>query len=321
MILILSERNDISTDYAVEWFNYFGIPILRLNEDSSSNLLHTVELSNNNQSICFNISGKIVSLNEISGVWFRRGYFHFFSKFLDFSTQDSQINRKIESYINNENKTITEFIVANLIQKKTLSDPFFYNANKLISLQIATKAGLKTPHTLVGRTQEDLEIIQKKIGYKNMITKTIQDIYAIKINGNLQSQYTEDIKNIAVPDTFYYSLFQEKICKKYELRVFFIESAFYACSIFSKSTDGRDLGEGDLLTRIAPYSLPKLVKDKLIDFCRFSNLNTGSIDMLVDHNGDYYFLEVNPVGQYDYVSKSCNYYLDKKIVNFFKNER
>jgi len=46
------------------------------------------------------------------------------------------------------------------------------------------------------------------------------------------------------------------------------------------------------------------------------NLDNGSIDIIVDNNGKYYFLEINPVGQFGMVSIPCNYYLEKKIANY-----
>ena len=42
-------------------------------------------------------------------------------------------------------------------------------------------------------------------------------------------------------------------------------------------------------------------------------LESGSIDMVVTPNNEYVFLEVNPVGQFDYVSKLCNYFIEKEI--------
>ena len=42
-------------------------------------------------------------------------------------------------------------------------------------------------------------------------------------------------------------------------------------------------------------------------------LNTGSIDLVLGQDGKYYFLEVNPCGQYRMTSDPCNYYLDKLI--------
>ena len=42
-------------------------------------------------------------------------------------------------------------------------------------------------------------------------------------------------------------------------------------------------------------------------------LKSGSIDMIYSTDNIYYFLEVNPVGQFYQVSFPANYYLEKEI--------
>jgi glutathione synthase/RimK-type ligase-like ATP-grasp enzyme len=44
-------------------------------------------------------------------------------------------------------------------------------------------------------------------------------------------------------------------------------------------------------------------------------LDTGSIDMIKCTDGKYYFLEVNPVGQYDMISMPCNFHLSEIIAS------
>ena len=46
---------------------------------------------------------------------------------------------------------------------------------------------------------------------------------------------------------------------------------------------------------------------------RERGLNFGCIDMIYSQNNRYVFLEVNPVGQYDYVSQNCNYSIHEFI--------
>ena len=61
------------------------------------------------------------------------------------------------------------------------------------------------------------------------------------------------------------------------------------------------------------------LKDKLTEFMEVSNLDTGSIDLIVTPNNEYIFLEVNPVGQFEWLSTNCNYYIEKHIANYFSN--
>lgn len=51
----------------------------------------------------------------------------------------------------------------------------------------------------------------------------------------------------------------------------------------------------------------------------FLDYQTGSIDIVVDKLDVYYFLEVNPIGQFKQVSSPCNYNLEEKIAKFLIN--
>ena len=47
-------------------------------------------------------------------------------------------------------------------------------------------------------------------------------------------------------------------------------------------------------------------------------INTGSIDLIYSLSNEYVFLEVNPQGQFDWLSKNCNYYIEKDIAELLK---
>ena len=65
--------------------------------------------------------------------------------------------------------------------------------------------------------------------------------------------------------------------------------------------------------RVLPIDIPTEIIRKLKLLMKELYLESGSIDMIVTPDDEYVFLEVNPVGQYDYVGKRCNYQLDKEI--------
>jgi hypothetical protein len=66
--------------------------------------------------------------------------------------------------------------------------------------------------------------------------------------------------------------------------------------------------------------LPKHIEEKLILIMDRMSFNTGSIDMIYDLEGNYIFLEINPVGQYGMTSVPCNYNLDFEIAKSLMNE-
>jgi glutathione synthase/RimK-type ligase-like ATP-grasp enzyme len=69
--------------------------------------------------------------------------------------------------------------------------------------------------------------------------------------------------------------------------------------------------------RFVPYKLPERIEKQISDFMERIELNTGSLDMIKSIvDGKYYFLEVNPSGQFGMTSKPCNYNLHKKVADF-----
>jgi len=71
--------------------------------------------------------------------------------------------------------------------------------------------------------------------------------------------------------------------------------------------------DDDQPNRNIPYQLPESVEQSIKQFMKSKNLNCGSLDFMYGTDDNYYFLEVNPVGQFGWVSTNCNYYLEKRI--------
>jgi glutathione synthase/RimK-type ligase-like ATP-grasp enzyme len=102
--------------------------------------------------------------------------------------------------------------------------------------------------------------------------------------------------------------------------VFYLDGRFFAWAIISQSsaqtsTDYRKY-DAQKPNRVVPYSLPENVEQKLMDLFGKIGLNTGSVDLMVDSEDDYYFLEINPVGQFGVLSKSTNYQLELEIARW-----
>jgi len=68
--------------------------------------------------------------------------------------------------------------------------------------------------------------------------------------------------------------------------------------------------------RFVPFNLPSQIESKIFCLMDELDLQTGSIDLIKDTTGKYYFLEINPNGQYGMVSKPCNYFLEREIAEY-----
>ncbi|MDO4726041.1 MAG: hypothetical protein Q4A56_02315 [Porphyromonadaceae bacterium] len=309
MILILSEYEDTNTDEVCWWLNYYKVDFLRLNDGDNSYHID-VYITNENKHHIIRVNNRNIPLSDFSTVWFRRGYFCtsinktnvccFKSK-----TYNDKVSDLISTYLNREFAVFTDYLYSILKSTaKCINYPALYNINKLIVLEYASDIGLKIPKTLVTSQKR---IVDDFIKDKNLITKNISDWYSTKI-GNLGlsmfPQKLTNINNLNI-NTFFYSLFQEQIEPLFEIRTFVWDNKTYSASILNDDSIEEN--------RICPCKLPLDVESKLLELMTKIGIESGSADFIIDRNLNYWFLEINPVGQFDFVDKHCNYNISKII--------
>jgi ATP-GRASP peptide maturase of grasp-with-spasm system len=315
MILILAEQKDVSTDYVIEWLEYTKTPYLRVN--TGWNMIEKLDLGEVND-ICLKNGLKF---SELTAVWFRRGYFLFYQKRR--IEQSEFVERKIDRHLKEEIQTLTDYTYHLLKTIPSVNHPQVYNASKLVVLHKAQQHGLKIPKTLVTEYKSAVQIFKEE--EEAIITKNIQDVISIPLENQRVGNATKlvDAEHLeSASDNFFYSLFQKAISKRYELRVFYFLGDFYSCAIFSQlnaeTKEDNRLEQKARPNRVVPYELPQVVKSKLHALMQDLQMESGSIDLIVDDKFDYYFIEVNPVGQFDYVARRCNYPIEKMIAHQLK---
>src|SRR5262249_7689684 len=177
-------------------------------------------------------------------------------------------------------------------------------------------------------------IFNEKKSIKNLIkhdeqyiTKSMSDgVYLFESEEKRKGYftYTEVLTKESIegyPEKISPSFMQNKIEKQYEVRVFYLDGRCFAWAIFSQSdnqtrTDYRKYN-GQKPNRVVPYVLPEHLIKKLSDLFKKIGLNTGSVDLMVDLQNNYYFLEINPVGQFGVLSQVTNYQLEAEIAKWF----
>lgn len=120
---------------------------------------------------------------------------------------------------------------------------------------------------------------------------------------------------------FYPSLIQKYIDKLFEVRSFVLNDRIFSMAIFSqKQTDANhDYRKGYSNVRTCSIKLPKEIEIKIIKLLNELKLRSGSIDLIYSKSKEFYFLEVNPSGQFNFLSEACNYNIENEIVKLFLN--
>jgi len=319
MILIISTHlGEYTTDLVIDWLDFKKIKYKRING---------VDLLKGNLKIDFNcvevsIKDETINLSDINTFWFRRllPYNYFLSEY-GVLTKNKNLNIELIRNIQSEYNRIRDFISFFYKEKNWLSQIDGSSLNKIEVLHNAKQLGLMIPNSIITTSKNEIIKFRKK--YANIIVKSISEALGLPIDNEAFISYTYSISNSDMdnlPEFFYPSLIQENIDKDYELRIFYLSGSFYSMAIFSQNdeqtkTDFRVYNK-EKPNRNVPFILPKNIEVKLDLLMKKMNLNCGSIDMIKSENGEYVFLEINPIGQFGMVSKPCNYFLEEKVACF-----
>lgn len=319
MILVVSDEIDQTTNHVIDWITYFGFDFIRINP--ADHCVVNEILINEKISFEVDIVKKEetfrLKFDDITSVWYRRGNLKnlIIDQFeFDFS---NSFHKDVYEYLLDEWDAVREFIFYALLQKRSIGNYFKKVPNKLIVLHEALKAGLSIPHSIITSNYNNLHSISLEMG---LITKPIQDIFNCIYQNKQYCSYTSEVEVKTIDSLgahFFPSLLQEKILAKHEIRIFFLHSELHAMAIIAKRKQKIiDYRQAYDNFQMLPFKLPIEVESGLLKLIASTGLDTGSIDMLVDEQDKYYFLEVNPLGQFGMVSYPCNYYLERKVAKY-----
>jgi ATP-GRASP peptide maturase of grasp-with-spasm system len=324
LILILSQSSlEPTTEEVMDWVEALGGRCARLNgDDIEGRSGLRCEIVDGRLALRCESEGVELPLQETGAVWFRRWLYERRHETVDLldhpGADDHTLHHQLRRHLTLESRRLSDFIFSSFEHLPWLSHPRRSSLNKLDVLRRAAAAGLATPATLVTTEREALRRFREEHGA--VITKPIGEIDAFIAGEVSHFLYTTPLgpaEIAALPERFAPSLFQERVEKVYELRVFYLDGEFHAMAIFSQNdpqtrADFRQYNR-ERPNRNVPYRLRPELAERLLRLMDGLELETGSIDLLVARDGREVFLEVNPVGQLGMVSHQCNYQLERRI--------
>lgn len=326
-LLLNSTHNDASTDGVLDWlyFLYPGQKNIRLNDRVEIDQL-SYEISKGKESALIGFNGhQLLDTGSLEKYWYRRGHFSFSRQLQQsgYHYLGAYANRYIEREMNFISDAIDHMLQH---QCEGINKSQDNNTNKIHNLSLAVQSGLSIPHTLICSGWDKLESFVRQ--YRRIITKPIGFPSFDTAAGDTDTTVYFKVQLIGLEDILYLkeqtkgrsflpSLFQQYIDKEFELRIFYLNGQCFAMAIFSQAnpqtrTDFRNY-DYERPNRYVPYRLPEDLSAGIDSFMKKAGLNCGSIDMIYSVQQEYVFLEINPVGQYQWLSHHCNYFIDRHI--------
>lgn len=328
MIMILTKSlMEISSDLVSDWLNHYETDHVVLTGDellTDSPLLFYLD-NTKKERLLIRQNNKEIAVEELSVVWFRRRVDEASFLFYEDLSLDTTGKYGLLSHLKNEFFRFYSVLPIYLKKAYWLSHPDKSSVNKLGTLLLAKNCGLTIPETFVCNCMDFKEIADRE-EQERFISKPLSETTVILDATRRYSMLTKEIdKDKLIKSSLVFpSLIQRCIEKEFEIRAFFLCGKFYSMAIFSQAnektkTDYRNY-DTENENRCVPYQLPKKVEQKIKKLMRAVKLDIGSIDIIKTITGEYVFLEINPVGQFDWVALNCNYPIEKDIAQHLINK-
>lgn len=245
-------------------------------------------------------NGSTISTNEIHAAWVTQPIFPLFSGTEEIFSQDLKFwfftwRESLEGIY-----SMLEF--RGVLLNKSVTNAISHQ-NKIHYISKPLTTHLKQPRTIVSNRRESL-LKFFDIENKPVILKTLHQMQL-----TLAGEPTMLLASIVERKDFLEFqqkgecpiLLQEYIDKAYDIRLTIVGNRIFACKIDATQSDaGRiDWRAYDLAnTPHTAYNLPQVISEEIIRICAQLNLDYATIDLCVNHMGNYYLLDINPFGKY-----------------------
>ncbi|MFE6335230.1 ATP-grasp ribosomal peptide maturase [Streptomyces sp. NPDC057798] len=175
---------------------------------------------------------------------------------------------------------------------------------KPVQLAAARSCGLRIPATLITNRPDDVRAFAAEVGGP-IVCKPVASPVLIE-GGRLKTVYTrcldeKDLEDLRGIDTTAH-LFQAWAAKEYEVRLTIIGERMLAAAIHAGSVAAYEDWRSDYSSlTYTTTEIPEPVASAVRRLMERLSLRYGAADFVVDPDGQWTFLEVNPCGQWDWI--------------------
>ncbi|WP_224245703.1 MvdC/MvdD family ATP grasp protein [Hyalangium gracile] len=245
----------------------------------------------------------VLALKDISAVWYRR------------SATGERIPRELDPQLRQpsveESRRVVFGMLAALgVFQLDALETVRRAEHKPLQLELARSLGLDVPRTIMTNDAEAVRAFAASCA-GGVVTKMMSSFAVYDEQGQEQVVFTTPLEAPALEDLEGLELcpmtFQERIAKALELRVTVVGDRVMAAAIDSQALPGarndwRRQGLA-LLEAWQHYTLPKPVERQVLALMAALGLNYGAFDFIVTPEGRHVFLEVNPAGEFMWLTQ------------------
>jgi hypothetical protein len=306
LILIITNSKDATADYFCQFLTLHDTPFFRFNTDEFLTQ-YRVDFIFKNGSSHFEIknlnSNSVISSEQIYGVWYRRPV----NPLVNIQDTSSENLKELGL----EARLQYETIIRTLTKSLWVSDPdkLRYAEDRVVQLKAAKKIGFKVPETIISNSPETIEAFVN--GFDKVCIKALH-LGTLDVNGALRMFYTAILekqdRDVIEKSSLFPLLLQQYIPKKREYRITVVGEDVIPVEVMAN--DGQEMVDWRIENgRKATFKLASL-PESIIQMSRSIVAELGvrfaSMDVVESNDGSFYFLDLNPNGQWAWLDQTIN---------------
>ena len=198
------------------------------------------------------------------------------------------------------------------------------NSSRLLQLKTANEVGFKIPETIISRDIKEIKKFVKKC--EKVAVKPIH-VRGLTKNKKWTPYFTEVIDRNSfkgIDDKVLgstYNYIQKYIPKKREWRVTVVDNSIFPCVLESQDSDGAKEDWRKINYQLIKHyheELPSQINKFILRYMKKLKMPFGAMDLIETPDGQWYFLECNPNGQWLWIQNLTNQPISNAIAAWHK---
>lgn len=307
MLLIITNREDLTADYLITDLLDRSLPFFRLNSEDLPDLTVAFSSLGGSTSRTIISSHKQVSLDSISSVWYRR---------IIAPRPSSLPAREFRSFEVSEMRHLAEGLVgggqARWVNPLGTTE---FAERKILQLRFARECGLDIPNTIATNDPDALR--EFAATHDAVICKPLST-GLVAIDGDIYAIHTEMLDREAI-DSYEgraATLLQERIVGR-DIRITVIGDRVFPVEITTPPGASVDWRKVHGQVSYATCHLPAGVGTGIMKLMGRMGLVYGAFDFMRTEEGMWYFLEVNPVGEWAWLDMELGLNMRSAFIELF----
>lgn len=310
MLLIVSNRDDLAADFMITRLEEKGIDYFRLDSEDAANLRYSIHCDSSGIDSLLRSEFREAPLASVDAVWYRRAIH---------PVGLDDVPEEFRRFAGQELRYLLEGLLPETGGARWVN-PIGATERaerKVRQLTLAPHYGLQIPATIISSDPRELQAFAKQHGrvickpISQGLVATRSQWFAVRTWEVMEDDLAE-IASCAFP-----TLLQKLVPKGLDIRLTIIGDRAFPVAI--ETAPGADIDwrscPNDLIYR--PCTLPEPVVDNCKKLLKALDLVYGAFDFVQSPEGELFFLEVNPAGEWAWLELELDLPLRDAFIDLF----